>query len=62
MWGAVAFFVVFAHPMPIKQAKKLVSGHLIQIISTKVLQEITTILQLKVYIVYLIKKLVGHPP
>ena len=22
MWGAVAFFVVFAHPMPIKQAKK----------------------------------------
>ena len=43
--------------------KKLVSGLLlIQIISPKVLQERTTILQLKVYIVYVMRKLVGHPP
>ena len=33
----------------------------IQIISPKVLQESTSILQLKVYIVYMVRKLVGHP-
>ena len=42
--------------------KKLVSGLLIQVISPKVLQESTTILQLKVYFVYVIRKLVEHPP
>ena len=42
--------------------KKLVSGLVIQIISPKVLQESTTILQLKVYITYVVRKLVGHPP
>ena len=43
--------------MFIKQAKKkLVSGLVIQIISPKVLQESTTILQLKVYIVSVMKK------
>ena len=33
-----------------------------QIISPKVLQISTTILQLKVYISYVVQKLVGHPP
>ena len=42
--------------------KKLASGLLIQIISPKVLQESITILQMKVYIVYMMEKLVGHPP
>ena len=45
---------------PSNKPKKLVSGLLIQIISPKVLQESTTILQLKVYIVYVMRKLVGH--
>ena len=45
----------------ISQAK-LVSGVLIQIISSKVIQESTTILQLKVYIAYVMRKLVLHPP
>ena len=50
-------------PMPIKQAKrKLVSDLLIQIIPPEVLQECTTILQLKFYVVYVVQKLVGHPP
>ena len=48
--------------LSIKQAKKkLVSGLLIQIISPKVLQESTTVLQLKVCIACVVKKLVGHP-
>ena len=47
---------------PSNKPKKLVSGLLIQIISSKVLHESTTILQLKVYIVYVMRKLVGHPP
>ena len=50
--------------MPVKQAKeKLVSGLdlVIQIIIPKFLQECTTILQLKVYIIYVVQKLVGHP-
>ena len=42
--------------------KKLVSDLVIQIISPKILQESTTILQLKFYIVYVMRKLVGHPP
>ena len=33
-----------------------------QVISPKVLQESTTILHLKVYIFYVTRKLVGHPP
>ena len=41
---------------------KLVSGLVIQIISPKVLQDSTTILQRKVYIVYEVQKLVGHRP
>ena len=46
--------------MFIKQAKKkLVSGLVIQIISPKVLQESTTILQLKVYIVSVMKNKLG---
>ena len=46
--------------MSIKQAKKrLVSGLLIQIISPKVLQESTTILQLKVYIISVMKNKLG---
>ena len=47
---------------PSNKPKKLVSGLLIQIISPKVLQENTTILQLKVYIVYVMRNFVGHPP
>ena len=47
--------------MFIKQAKKkLVSGLVIQIIPLKVLQESTSILELKVYIVYMVRKLLGH--
>ena len=42
--------------------KKLASDLVIQIIPPKVLQECTTILQLKVFIVYVVQKLVGHPP
>ena len=45
-----------------KPKKKLVSGLVIQIIPPKVLQECTTILQQKVYIIYVVRKLVGHPP
>ena len=75
MWGGVAIFVVFApswcfsiaagyivanHPIPSNKPEKLVSGLLIRIISPKVFQENTTILQLKVYIVYVMRKLVGH--
>ena len=43
--------------------KKLVSGLtlVIQIIPPKFLQECTSILQLKVYIIYVVRKLVGHP-
>ena len=47
---------------PLKSQKKLVSGLVIQIIPPKVLQECTTILQQKVYIIYVVRKLVGHPP
>ena len=50
------------HPRPIKQARKSLHQALIQIISPKVLQHSTTILQLKVYISYVVQKLVGHPP
>ena len=42
--------------------KKLVSGLAIQIVSAKFLQESTTILQLKGYIVYMMQKLIAHPP
>ena len=45
-----------------KPKKKLVSGLVIQTIPSKVLQESTTILQLKVYIVYVVRTLIGHPP
>ena len=41
--------------------KKLSSGLLIQIIPPKVLQECTAILQMKVYIVYMVRKLVDDP-
>ena len=50
--------------MPVKQTKeKLVSGLdlVIQIILPKFLQECTTIVELKVYIIYVVQKLVGHP-
>ena len=46
---------------PSSKPKKLVSGLLIQIISPKVLQESTTILQLKVYIVSVMKNKLGTP-
>ena len=42
--------------------KRLLSGLVIQIISPEVLQESTIILQLKVYIVYVMRKLIGPPP
>ena len=42
--------------------KKFVSGLVIQIFSAKVLQKSSTILQLKVYIVYVMQKLIGLPP
>ena len=74
MWGEVDF--VFAprcfsreqghiaanHPRPIKQTGKSLHQALIQIISPNVLQQSTTILQLKVCISYVVQKLVGHPP
>ena len=41
---------------------KLLSGLVIQIVSPKVLQESTTILQLKIYIAYVVRTLVRHPP
>ena len=59
-----AAYIAANQPMPVKQAKeKLVSGLdlVIQIIIPKFLQECTTILQLKVYIIYVVQKLVGHP-
>ena len=74
MWGEVAFafapscfsreagYIAENHPRPIKQARKSLHQVLIQIISPKVLQQSTTILQLKVYISYVVQKLVGHPP
>ena len=77
MRGEVAFAFAFApsgcfsrepgyiaenRPRPIKQAIKSLHQALIQIISPKVLQQSTTILQLKVYISYVVQKLVGHPP
>ena len=40
----------------------LVSGLVIQIVLMNVSQECTTILQLKVHNVYVVQKLVGHPP
>ena len=76
MWGGVAIFVALAltwcfsreaeytasnQTMPIKQVKKkLASGLVIQIIPPKVLHECSTILQLKVYIIYVVQKLVGY--
>ena len=49
--------------IPIKESKKLlVLGLQIQITPPKVLHKCTTILQLKVYIFYLVQKLVGQPP
>ena len=42
--------------------KKLVSGLVIQILSPEVLQESIIILQLKVYIIYVVKKIVGQQP
>ena len=74
MWGEVAFafapscfsreagYIAANHPRPIKQARKSLHQALIQIISPKVLQTSTTILQLKVFISYVVQKLVGHPP
>ena len=47
---------------PSNKPKKLVWGLLIQIISPQVLQESTTILHMKVYIVFVMRKIVGHPP
>ena len=40
---------------------KLVSSLVIQIISSKGLQDSTTMLQLKFYIIYVVQKLIGHP-
>ena len=71
MWGGVPIFGAFApscfsietvnHLCPSNKLKKLASGLVIQIISPKVLQESTTILQLKVYIISVMKnKLVTH--
>ena len=57
-----AGYIAANHPRPIKQARKSLHQVLIQIISPKVLQQSTTILQLKVYISYVVQKLVGHPP
>ena len=57
-----AGYIAANHPRPIKQARKSLHQVLIQIISTQVLQQSTTILQLKVYISYVVQKLVGHPP
>ena len=72
MWGGVAIVVallqasVFQEKQgilqqiilcPSKNQEKLVSGLVTQIFSPKVIQERTTILQLKVYIIYV----VGHP-
>ena len=58
-----AVFIAGNHPMPIKQAKKkLLPGLVIQIVSPKILQESTTILQLKIYIAYVVRTLVRHPP
>ena len=48
--------IIYAHQT---SQKKLVSGLVIQIISPKVLQESTTILQLKVYIVSVMKNKLG---
>ena len=50
--------------MPIKQAKKksLYQALTIRIISLKFLQECITMPQLKVFFVYVVRKLVGHPP
>ena len=74
MWGEVAFalaptsfsrepvHIAANHPRPIKQARKNLNQALIQIIPPKVLQQSTTILQLKVYVSYMVQKLVGHPP
>ena len=70
MWGGVPIFVVFApswcfsieavnHLCPSNKPKKLVSGLVIQIIAPKDLQERTTILQLKVYIVSVMKNKLG---
>ena len=59
-----AGYVAANQPMPVKQTKeKLVSGLdlVIQIILPKFLQECTTIVELKVYIIYVVQKLVGHP-
>ena len=72
MWGEVAFafapscfsreagYIAANHPRPIKQARKSLHQALMQIISPKVLQTSTTILQLKVYISYVVQNLVGH--
>ena len=54
-----AGYIAANHPMSIKQARKSLHQALI---SPKVLQKSTTILQLKVYISYVVQKLVGHSP
>ena len=71
MWEGVPIFVAFDsslcfsieavnHLRSSNKPKKLVSGFVIQIISPKVLQESTTILQLlKVYIVSVMKNKLG---
>ena len=73
MWGEVVFalaprcfsrepgYVAVNYPRTIKQARKNLHQALIQIIPLKVLQQSTSILQLKVYISYVVQKLVGHP-
>ena len=74
MWGEVPFAFalvdVFRENQGILQqssqthqtGQKSLHQALIQIVSPKVLQHCTTILELKVYISYVVPKLVGHPP
>ena len=70
MWGLAPIFVAFApswcfsieavnHLCPSNKPKMLASGLVIQIILPKVLQESTTILQLKVYIISVMKNKLG---
>ena len=57
-----AGYIVANHPRPIKQARKSLYQALIQIILPKVLQQSTTILLMKIYISYVVQKLVEHAP
>ena len=75
MWGEVTFtfasswcfsreagYIATNHPRPIEQARESLHQVLIQIVSPKVLQQRSPILQLKVYVSYVVQKIVGHPP